>query len=149
MSRQVQIRRGTDAEHRDFIGAIGEITMDTTNRTLRVHDGKTPGGMRIATQSDAAPMPNYAGASEIGCPTYQNPYTATENCVCIAMAAGARFDNWHATVNGMQFLIGRGNNSEIVQSANIVLPLAAGDQIYFSAPGDGEYEYKIYIATTR
>ena len=44
MSRQIQIRRGTSAEHNNFTGAIGEITMDTTNNTLRVHDGVTPGG---------------------------------------------------------------------------------------------------------
>ena len=33
MSRQIQIRRGTAAEHENFTGAIGEITMDTTNKT--------------------------------------------------------------------------------------------------------------------
>ena len=44
MSRQIQIRRGTAAEHSNFTGAIGEITMDTTSNTLRVHDGVTPGG---------------------------------------------------------------------------------------------------------
>lgn len=44
MSRQVKIRRGTAAQHETFIGAEGEITMDTTNNTLRVHDGTTPGG---------------------------------------------------------------------------------------------------------
>lgn len=48
MSRQIQSRRGTAAEHENFIGAIGEITMDTTNKTLRVHDGTTPGGFALA-----------------------------------------------------------------------------------------------------
>lgn len=47
MSRQIQIRRGSAAEHSNFTGAIGEITMDTTNKTLRVHDGVTPGGKEI------------------------------------------------------------------------------------------------------
>ena len=44
MSRQIQIRRGSATEHNNFTGAIGEITMDTTNKTLRVHDGETIGG---------------------------------------------------------------------------------------------------------
>lgn len=44
MSRQIQIRRGTAAQHSSFTGAIGEVTMDTTNNSLRVHDGVTPGG---------------------------------------------------------------------------------------------------------
>lgn len=47
MSRQIQIRRGTAAEHNNFTGAIGEITMDTTKKTLRVHDGEKVGGNEI------------------------------------------------------------------------------------------------------
>ena len=47
MSRQIQIRRGTAAEHNNFTGAMGEVTMDTTNKTLRVHDGTTVGGNEI------------------------------------------------------------------------------------------------------
>lgn len=52
MSRQIQIRRGSAAENNDFTGAIGEVTMDTTNKTLRVHDGETAGGTILAKQSE-------------------------------------------------------------------------------------------------
>jgi len=52
MSRQIQIRRGSAAENDAFTGAIGEVTMDTTNKTLRVHDGTTAGGTKLAKQSD-------------------------------------------------------------------------------------------------
>ncbi len=48
MSRQIQIRRGTTAEHENFTGAIGELTMDTDKKTLRIHDGETPGGLEIS-----------------------------------------------------------------------------------------------------
>lgn len=48
MSRQIQHRRGDATAHTNFIGAIGEITMDTTNKTLRVHDGETAGGIELA-----------------------------------------------------------------------------------------------------
>ena len=48
MARQIQIRRGTASAHENFIGTIGEITMDTNENTLRVHDGKTPGGTPLA-----------------------------------------------------------------------------------------------------
>ena len=40
MSRQIQLRRGTADDHETFTGAIGEVTVDTTNNTLRVHDGR-------------------------------------------------------------------------------------------------------------
>jgi len=49
----VQLRRGTDTEHSSFTGAEGEVTVDTTNDTLRVHDGTTVGGIRLAKLSEA------------------------------------------------------------------------------------------------
>jgi hypothetical protein len=48
MPKVLKLRRGTSAQHDDFIGAAGEVTMDTTLNTLRVHDGTTPGGHRLA-----------------------------------------------------------------------------------------------------
>ena len=52
MSTQVQYRRGTATQNNAFIGALAEITVDTTNWTLRVHDGSTPGGgANLATQA--------------------------------------------------------------------------------------------------
>lgn len=51
MSTQVQYRRGTEAQNNSFVGALAEITVDTTNKTLRVHDGATAGGSNIATVS--------------------------------------------------------------------------------------------------
>jgi hypothetical protein len=52
MSIEVKFRRGTSAEHSSFTGANGEITIDTTIKTLRVHDGVTVGGTRLAKFSD-------------------------------------------------------------------------------------------------
>ena len=50
---EVKLRRGTDTEHSSFTGAEGEVTVDTTNDTLRVHDGTTAGGIRLAKLSEA------------------------------------------------------------------------------------------------
>jgi len=44
MSRRIQFRRGTTAEHLAFIGAPGEITVDTDKNVVVIHDGSTPGG---------------------------------------------------------------------------------------------------------
>lgn len=52
MSKQVQLRGGTTAEHMDFIGAPREITVDTDLNTLRVHDGQTLGGHDLAKTDD-------------------------------------------------------------------------------------------------
>ncbi len=74
-----QIRRGTAAENDAFTGAIGEVTMDTTNKTLRVHDGETLGGTILAKQSEI-PTPytmpnNYDFVIESQAPTAENNYT--------------------------------------------------------------------------
>jgi hypothetical protein len=50
MAKRIQFRRGTTAEHATFVGAPGEITIDTTKKIVIVHDGVTPGGFS-ATQA--------------------------------------------------------------------------------------------------
>jgi len=52
MATQVQFRRGSTSEHSSFTGAIGEVTVDTDLDTIRVHDGSTAGGIRIAKFSE-------------------------------------------------------------------------------------------------
>lgn len=52
MPTQVQFRRGTESQNSSFTGATGEISYDTTNNTLRVHDGSTSGGYRLALFSE-------------------------------------------------------------------------------------------------
>ena len=47
MPTVVQIRRGTTAENNNFIGQSGELTVDTSTWSLRVHDSLTPGGHAI------------------------------------------------------------------------------------------------------
>ena len=47
MTKQVQLRRGTAAEHAVFTGAVGELTIDTTNDVAVVHDGVTQGGIPL------------------------------------------------------------------------------------------------------
>jgi hypothetical protein len=48
MSKQVQLRRGTTAQHAAFTGAAGEVTYDTDRKCLVVHDGVTAGGLPLA-----------------------------------------------------------------------------------------------------
>ena len=52
MAYAIQRRRGTATEHNSFTGLVGEITIDTTNNTIRVHDGSTAGGHRLAKYSE-------------------------------------------------------------------------------------------------
>ena len=48
MADQLQLRGGDAAAADAFTGASREVTVDTTNHNLRVHDGVTPGGHLLA-----------------------------------------------------------------------------------------------------
>lgn len=50
MAKQRQLRGGTTAEHAAFTGADREVTVDTTKKTLVVHDNTTPGGIPLARE---------------------------------------------------------------------------------------------------
>ena len=50
MATQVQFRRGTTAEHSGFKGAEGEVTVDTSIKTVVIHDAITNGGFPVLRQ---------------------------------------------------------------------------------------------------
>jgi len=62
MSKQVQAKRGTATQNDALTGAVGEVTVDTTNDSLRVHDGSTAGGI----QTMRVDMANYNGTRVSG-----------------------------------------------------------------------------------
>ena len=80
MATQIQKRRGTASEHQSFTGAVGEITVNTTNDSAHVHDGATAGGFELArADGQNANMPTSAmpAGSVIQVQTVQvtNPFT--------------------------------------------------------------------------
>lgn len=50
-NRTIQIYRGTTTQNDAYTGSAGELTMDTTNNQLRLHDGTTAGGHIIGASS--------------------------------------------------------------------------------------------------
>lgn len=65
MSVQVKLRRGTANQHSSFTGAIGEVTVDMTHDTLRVHDGILVGGHRLAKYSELSEANTISNGMEI------------------------------------------------------------------------------------
>lgn len=49
MAKQVQLRRGSASDHTTFTGAVGELTYVSDDKTLRIHDGATAGGVDVGT----------------------------------------------------------------------------------------------------
>ena len=58
MTKQVQLRRGTTAEHATFTGAVGELTIDTSKDIAVVHDGVTTGGHELVGVGAAQTITN-------------------------------------------------------------------------------------------
>ena len=58
MPTQLQFRRGTTAQNNAFTGAAGEISIDTTINTARVHDGSTAGGFELIQNSATQTLTN-------------------------------------------------------------------------------------------
>ncbi|HEF4835439.1 TPA: hypothetical protein SAO52_000115 [Burkholderia vietnamiensis] len=47
MSNVLKLRRGNSAQTGAFTGALSEVTHNTDDGTLHVHDGSTPGGIIV------------------------------------------------------------------------------------------------------
>ena len=80
MATQVQLRRGTTAEHSTFTGAVGEVTIDTDKDALVVHDNSQAGGYPVASLHNA------------------QEYSATQNFNATTLTDGATI-NWDASAN--------------------------------------------------
>lgn len=65
MPTVVQFRRGTTAQNNNFLGANGEISVDTDLHVLRIADGATLGGFALVGQNCVQTIANktYTGAS--------------------------------------------------------------------------------------
>ena len=59
MTKAVQRRKGTDSEHSTFTGLEAEITVNTTNQSVHVHDGSTAGGFELA-RADGSNVDDFA-----------------------------------------------------------------------------------------
>lgn len=57
MARVLQIRQGNNAENNIFKGALAELTYDSTNKDIRIHDGEQRGGF-IIPSLDSFQMPS-------------------------------------------------------------------------------------------
>lgn len=49
---KVRFLRGSQAANNVYVGPAGEITIDTENWRVRIHDGQTAGGHSVPNQAD-------------------------------------------------------------------------------------------------
>lgn len=108
MSRAVQLRRGTTAQTATFTGLLAELTVDTDQNILILHDGVTAGGHKVATQAYVAANAGIGPKGDKG--DKGDPGTNGTNGVDgasayqVAVAAGFVGDTtaWLASLKGAQ-----------------------------------------------
>ena len=88
---QIQYRRGSQAQNDAFTGALGEITVDTTNKTIRIHDGSTVGGNTAVTTYATQTLLNktLTGPSVTGTLSSTGLINTTANIICLVLDAGS------------------------------------------------------------
>ena len=108
---QVQFRRGNTAQNLAFTGAVGEVTVDTGNYTMRVHDAVTPGGYETITVNSTQTLTNKTlDAPTINSPTITGNISGGANLIygtsLISISGNITAGNISATgnVNGNYFL---------------------------------------------
>jgi hypothetical protein len=87
--KQVQRRRGTSVQHSTFIGAAGEVTVDTNKHTQVVHDGATPGGHPMATEAAVVAAQADADAAQAAADAAQADADAAQATADAAQATAA------------------------------------------------------------
>jgi hypothetical protein len=129
MAKLLQHRGGTATEHSSFTGSAREVTVDTTNNTLRVHDGSTAGGTQLARLSDVT------GTTSVG------------TLSSLTVSGDATFDTSTLKVDSTNNRVGIGTASP---AHDLVVTSASGDatlqilcpttsdssQIFFGDSGD-------------
>lgn len=119
MAKQVQIRRGTTAQHATFTGVAGEITVDTDKNTVVVHNGSTAGGF---------PLAKVAGQAFTGDTSFVNVVETVYNLTGTALDAS----------NGnIQYKTISGNTTftdSLATGENIILRLASASSYTITWP---------------
>jgi hypothetical protein len=136
MATAVQQRRGTATEHDDgagFTGLEGEITVDTTNDTIRVHDNSTKGGHRLAKYSELSTVASPISPTDAGTDTTMFPLLsgdATGTLSAKTDADGLTYNASSKTLTTTNIVAtsisGTASNATVASSANTIVTYQTG-----------------------
>jgi hypothetical protein len=118
VSTQIQYRRGTGVQNDAFTGALGEVTVDTTNKTLRVHDGTTIGGSNVATVAYVSAQLSSLSANKINQNASNVTVTASFVNVAVNGTNVAAFSSQSLSLTG--FINTSGNVSTAILNSGAI-----------------------------
>lgn len=142
MSKQIQLRRGTTAEHTTFAGAVGEVTVDTTKDTLVVHDGSLNGGYPLARASDITSFISLDDLSATTGITYNSGVIGADTDVLATKS--------FVTTTVTNAVAGKDNTDEITEGVNNLYFTTARARDAISVTdsgGDGSLSYSNGVIT--
>ena len=139
MPTVVQWRRGTTTQNNNFTGASGELSVDTTLNTLRVHDGSTAGGSALVSATAAQTLTNKTLSS----PAFSGTATGT------LTTSGDITIGGNLTVNGVTTTINA--TTLTIDDLNIVVASGAASAAAANGAGltvDGATATILYTSAT-
>ncbi len=145
MSRQIQLRRGTTAQNDKFTGAVGEVTVDTDAKTLRVHDGETPGGTVISNTDYATeaslPSGNYVDMALL--PSISEYIAPANGYYMLAIfSGGSEYCNMTNETNG----IGVFKSTNLAgQLSSFMVPVCKNDRVTLNYNYSGAVVYFRFV----
>lgn len=109
----LQLFRGTSTQNNAFTGAAGELTFDTSEGRIRVHNGATAGGIKIARLDDIPATPDLSPYARKDQATVFTS-TVTSTRIIVGADQGATYG---LSISGNTKLAS-GSNSLVVDTTN-------------------------------
>ena len=150
MPDQLQLRGGTTSEHNSFTGAAREVTVDTTKKTLVVHDGTTAGGKPLMRESGG----NSATSVAIGSGgTNAFSIDTNQDITFTGLSANAVWDksnNSFNFVDNAKVIFGTGNDLTIRHDAtNSYIENTTGNLYIDTADTNQSINFRVGGSTTQ
>jgi hypothetical protein len=151
----IQFRRGTTTEHSSFTGLLGEVTVDTTKKTIVVHDGSTAGGSPLALEGASISSSTGAFSSNVtvggtlgvtGLTTMSGAAAVTGNLTMtghVLPSANITYDLGSTSMMWRDVYIGPGslyiNGKKVIEddSGTISITTDADEDLKFTTSGTG------------
>jgi hypothetical protein len=127
MAKTLQLRRYPTSTLTNITGANGEIIIDTTLKTVTVHDGSTVGGITLARSSDLANAVSNISTDFV---KTNSAFNQANSAYIQANAVYAQSNTWVWTTANSA---GQYANAAYAQSNNYVWPAANSAGLYANA----------------
>jgi hypothetical protein len=121
MAKQTQLRRGTSSQQSTFVGAAGEVSVDTTNNRISVHNGVKAGGFKaIHENGDNGLDLTLTGNANLTAKNITLKDSTLDSSLSISSSGIRMRDNNidKLVINGAQFTI-KDNSNNLIQSDRV------------------------------